>query len=95
MPGRERPIDINRFLTARGDEKSVMLYWYQSHDRVIAGEFAAKFWLIADSIRYHRSDTSLVKVVVPVRDNDADTATRLAVEFVKVVFAPLTRQLPS
>jgi hypothetical protein len=27
--------------------------------------------LIADSIRYHRSDTSLVKIVVPVRDGDA------------------------
>jgi EpsI family protein len=76
VPGRAEPIRINRYLTARGDEKSVTLYWYQSHDRVIAGEFAAKFWLIADSIRYHRSDTSLVKIVVPVRDGDADAATR-------------------
>ena len=95
VPGRTDPIEINRYLTARGDEKSVTLYWYQSHERVIAGEFAAKFWLIADSIRYHRSDTSLVKVVVPVRDNDAAAATKTAVDFVKVLFAPLAAQLPS
>jgi EpsI family protein len=95
VPGRAEPVRINRYLTARGDEKSLTLYWYQSHDRVIAGEFAAKFWLIADSIRYHRSDTSLVKVVVPVRDNDAAAATNTAVEFVKAVFSPLTRQLPT
>jgi EpsI family protein len=95
VPGRGEPIRINRYLTARGDEKSVTLYWYQSHDRIIAGEFAAKFWLIADSIRYHRSDTALVKIVVPVRDGDADAATRTAIDFVKAAFSPLSRQLPA
>jgi len=94
VPGRERPVQVNRYLTERGEEKSVTVYWYQSHDRVIAGEFAAKFWLIADSIRYHRSDTALVKIVVPVRNGDADAATRTAVEFVQAVFTPLVRQLP-
>lgn len=95
VPGRAAPVEINRYLTARGDEKSVTLYWYQSHDRIIAGEFAAKFWLIADSIRYHRSDTALVKVVVPVRNGDADAATKTAIEFVQAVFSPLASQLPT
>ena len=95
VPGRAEPVRINRYLTARGDEKSVTLYWYQSHDRVIAGEFTARFWLIADSIRYHRSDTALVKIVVPVRDGNGDAATQTAIDFVKTIFAPLARQLPS
>jgi EpsI family protein len=94
VPGRTEPIVVNRYLTARGDEKSVTLYWYQSHGRIIAGEFSAKFWLIADSIRYHRSDSSLVKVVVPVRDNDAAAATRTATEFVQAIYAPVSVQLP-
>ena len=38
--------------------------------RVIASEYAAKFWLVADAIRYHRSDTALVKIVVPVRNDN-------------------------
>jgi EpsI family protein len=95
VPGRAEPVRINRYLTARGDDKSVTLYWYQSHDRVIAGEFTAKFWLIADSIRYHRSDTALVKIVVPVRDGNADAATQTAIDFVKAIFPSLARQLPS
>jgi EpsI family protein len=94
LPGRDAPVAINRYLTARGEEKSVTLYWYQSHRRIIAGEFAAKFWLIADSVRYHRSDTALVKIVVPVVNNDATAATKTAVEFAQVVFPSLTRQLP-
>jgi len=95
IPGRSEPVQVNRYLTARGDERSVTLYWYQSHDRIIAGEFAARFWLIADSIRFHRSDTSLVKIVVPVRGGDADAATRTALDFMKAVFSPLARQLPA
>jgi EpsI family protein len=94
VPGRDKPIETNRYLVARGEEKSVVLYWYQSHNRIIAGEFAAKFWLIADSIKYHRSDSALVKIVVPVRDGDSTGATREATEFVKAVFPALSKQLP-
>ncbi|HXK02555.1 MAG TPA: EpsI family protein [Verrucomicrobiae bacterium] len=94
FPGRDEPVKINRYLTARGDEKSITLYWYQSHSRIIADEFAAKFWLIADSVKYHRSDTALVKVVVPVRNNEAAAATNTAVSFAQAMFPALSRQLP-
>jgi len=94
VPGRADPIHVNRYLTARGEEKTVTLYWYQSHERIIAGEFAAKFWLIADSIRYHRSDCALVRVVVQVNNDDTAGASRTAIEFAQSVFPSLTRQLP-
>jgi EpsI family protein len=94
VPGRSAPIVVNRYIVARGDQQSVVLYWYQSHDRIIASEFSAKFWLVSDAIRFRRSDTSLVKVVVPVR-SDAARAVESAVDFVKVAFPALRKQLPS
>jgi EpsI family protein len=94
VPGRAEPIVANRYVVARGDQKSVVMYWYQSHDRVIASEFEAKFWLIADAIRYRRSDTALVKVVVPVRAVDTEDAVAVAVEFVRAAFPAITAQLP-
>ena len=94
VAGRPEPIVVNHYLVARGDEKSVVLYWYQSHNRVIAGEFSAKFWLIADSIRYHRSDSALVKIVVPVRGGDTGQATKTAVEFAQTMYPSLSQQLP-
>lgn len=94
VPGRTEPIQTNRYVVAKGDEKSVVLYWYQSHNRIIAGEFTAKFWLIADSIKYHRSDSALVKIVVPVRNGDSIAATHDATDFVKAVFPALSKQLP-
>ena len=93
-PGEDRPIVINKYVTAHGDEESVTLYWYQSHGRVIASEFAAKFWSIVDSIRYHRSDTAIVKITVPVNNGDIETATRTGYDFIRAMFPALLRQLP-
>ena len=92
--GRSAPIVANRYVAAHGDEKAVVIYWYQSHDRIIASEYSAKFWLVMDSIRYHRSDTSLIKVVVPVVNNDADTATRIGIDFVETLLPDLSKRLP-
>ncbi len=86
---------INKFVTEHGEERSVTLYWYQSHGRVIADEFSAKFWSIADSIRHHRSDTSIVKVTIGVKDGDVETATKTGYDFTQAMFPALLRQLPN
>jgi EpsI family protein len=95
VAGQAEPIRINRYVVSHGDETSVVLYWYQSQRRVIASEYAAKFWLVMDSIRYHRSDTALVRVTVPVANNDQDAATRIGVSFVQAVFPVLKGYLPA
>jgi EpsI family protein len=94
VSGRAEPIVANRFVTAHGDERDVTIYWYQSHSRIIASEYTAKFWLVADSIRYRRSDTALVRIIVPVVNNDTDAATAVGVRFVQALFPDLSRQLP-
>lgn len=88
------PIIINRYVVEHGDEKSVTLYWYHSHNRVIADELSARLWLVADSIRYHRSDTALVRVIVPVRDGGIDAASDTGVQFVQALFPQIVKQLP-
>jgi EpsI family protein len=94
IPCRDAPIVINKYVIAHGDEQAVVLYWYQSHNRVIAGEFAAKFWLVADAIRYSRSDTALVRVIVPV-SGDRQAAQDAAASFVRAVYPDVVRQFPN
>jgi EpsI family protein len=95
VPGEAEPISVNDYSVARGDNQSVVLYWYQARDRVIASEYAAKIFTVTDSIRYNRSDTALVRVVVPVLDGNAQLATQTAVSFVKAFFDPLRHFLPA
>lgn len=94
VEGWPTPIVVNRFVVQHGEDKEVTLYWYQSHSRIIAHEFAAKFWLVMDSIRYNRSDSSLVRVIVPVRESGVDAATHAGMNFVEAAFPALLQQLP-
>ncbi len=94
VPVWNHPITTNQYVVQRGDQKSVVLYWYQSHNRVIASEYRARMWLVADAIRYHRSDTSIVRIVVPVLEDDVDGATRTGVRFIQAMFPDLLKQLP-
>ena len=94
VPGWETPITVNRYVVQHGDDKSVTLYWYQSHNRVISTEYAAKFWAVADSIRYRRSDTALVRVTVPVGPTGIDVAEQTGAAFIQAVFPALLHELP-
>ena len=94
IPSRDETIRINKYIVTKGDSKDVVLYWYQAQNRVIADEFAAKFYLVTDSIRYHRSDTALVRVVVPVQGVSESDAVARGVAFVQVVYPELKAFLP-
>lgn len=94
VPGEAKPIRVNKYVVSRGQNQSIVFYWYQSRNRVIASEYSAKIYTVTDSIRYNRSDTSLVRVVVNVSDGDTQRATDAAVSFVKAFFEPLKQYLP-
>src|SRR5262249_10513952 len=95
IPGMAQPIQVNRYIVAKGEEKSLVLYWYQSEDRVIASEYRAKLWTVTDAILRNRTDTALVRVVFLVLANDEATAQEQAVDFVQSFFMPLRRYLPA
>lgn len=95
IPGQAEPIDVNKYVVSRGQNQSIVFYWYQSHNRVIASEYRAKIDTVLDSIRYNRSDTSLVRVVVSVNDGDTEKATETGVSFVQAFFEPLKQYLPA
>lgn len=65
LPGHV-PFEANRYVIAKGEERQLVLYWYWAHDRAVASEYWAKFYLIADSIRLRRSDGSLIRVTTGV-----------------------------
>jgi len=93
--GRGAPISVNRYVVASGNQKQLVLYWYQSRDRVVANEYKAKFWVMADAIRLNRTDTALVRVVIPVSNGDEAQAQTSATEFVKSFYSTLLDYLPS
>jgi EpsI family protein len=91
------PIEINRIIILKGTDEQVVLYWYQSHGRVIASEYWGKIYTVLDALRTNRTDAALVRVICPVAGADADTepfAERQAADFIKSLFPLLSRFLP-
>jgi EpsI family protein len=88
------PIIVNRYVVGLGEQHSLVLYWYQSRGRVVASEYKAKFWVVADAMRYNRTDTALVRVIVGISNRDEASAERTGVAFVKTFFPAIRQILP-
>jgi hypothetical protein len=61
----------------------------------VANEYKAKFWVMADAIRLNRTDTALVRVIVPVVNGDEEQAQARVADFVRSFYSKLLNYLPS
>ncbi|MDX2268534.1 MAG: EpsI family protein [Bryobacter sp.] len=96
VEGMPQPIEVNRYIIQRGDSRSLVLYWFQSRNRAVASEFHAKFYTMRDALLENRTDTALVRVILPLRpEANLDEARRIAEDFIRSVYGPIIRHLPS
>jgi EpsI family protein len=90
-----KPFPANRYLIAKGNERQLVLYWYWAHDRAVASEYAAKFYLVTDSIRMNRSDGSLIRVSTALGPTqDVESAQRLLLSFAGEVVPRINTYVP-
>lgn len=95
-PGHD--IEVNRYVVQKGLDRQLVLYWYQSHGRVVASEYASRAYLIHDAVRLNRTDGSMVRVTASIpfgADDGGASAERLATDFVRVLVPALFGYLPS
>lgn len=59
------PVEINKYVLYRAGDQSIVLYWYQTPQRVIASEYSSKLWLIWDTLRMRSTASSIVRVTTP------------------------------
>ncbi len=91
LPGYS-PFLANRYVIAKGTDRQVVLYWYLAHNRAMASEYWAKFYLVTDSIRLNRSDGSLVRVTTPLRSGETTDAAQARLMAFAGNFSPLLDQ---
>jgi EpsI family protein len=91
----EGAFSIERYVIANGGSRAVVLYWYQTPRHVMASEWAAKFWVVADAVRDHRTDTSLVRIVTYTGSRSVEETTSAALGFALGVYPALRENFPS
>ncbi len=89
--GRAYP--ANLYIVENEREKLLVLYWYQSHGRIISSEYSAKVYMVIDAIRLNRTDATLVRVTTKL-GRDEDKARQLAVSFAEQVIPRLDQIIP-
>jgi EpsI family protein len=85
---------VNQLLIERGAERQLVIYWYQSHGRVTAGEYTSKLLTMWDAIRLNRTDAALVRLTTPVVEGDTASASRSASSFAESLLIRLEAHLP-
>lgn len=86
-------IVVNEYVIQQDQDKQLVFYWYQGRGRIIASEYLAKFWMVADALSRNRTDGALVRLVTPMNGDEAEAHARLA-SFTQILFPYLDKTIP-
>jgi EpsI family protein len=92
--GDGRKVPVNMYIIRKGLDEQVVLYWYQSHGRVIASEYWGKFYMVYDALRLNRTDAALVRITAPVAAGNEEVARNRAFSFAKQVAVDVEKIIP-
>ncbi len=88
-------VPMNRYVIGKGDDRQLVLYWYYAHERAVASEYSAKFYLVTDSIRMNRSDGAMIRLTTPLRNGESsDQAEQRLLSFANEISPQLDRFIP-
>lgn len=90
----DRPALVNEYIVEQGTEQDLVLYWYQSHGRIVASEYWAKFWLVADGVRRRSTDGAMIRIWTTAEDGEQKAEAR-AVDFARHVYPQISEFLPN
>lgn len=87
---------VGEYLISNGVNRQEVLYWYRSHGKNIANDYAAKFQMLKDSILLGRTDAALVRVITPVAPGEpVSVAHDRAVQFAQQLLPLLPAYIPN
>ena len=95
LPGHPEPARVNQVLIQNGLSKQLVLYWYQSQGRIVASEYTAKICLLWDAATKNRTDGAIVRIVVPVFEDNEEAALNEARDFLGQAYPDLRELIPS
>lgn len=80
-----RTFRVNKYAISHEGERRLVLYWYQSKNRIIASEYAGKILLAKDTLLHQSTAASIVRIMVPDQPGAFDQARLFASELIPQV----------
>lgn len=90
-----KPVQVNRAIINKGENKQLVYFWFQQRGRNITNEYAAKWYLFYDAITMNRTDGALIRLVTPVeKTEDINVADQRLQGFMKDLLPELLAYIP-
>ncbi|SEG13882.1 EpsI family protein [Bryocella elongata] len=83
---------VGDYLISDGSHQAEVLYWYKAEKRWIANDWAAKYYMLLDSMRFGRTDAALVRITTMIHPGEDRAQARQRVVAFADALSPL---LPS
>lgn len=83
----------NRYLVQNGDDRQLLVYWYQGRGRSVASEYWDKVYIVFDSARRRRSDGAIVRLMAPAERSEEE-AKKLVAELAAQMAPALSAFVP-
>jgi EpsI family protein len=90
----DRPVLVNEYVVEKGTSRDLVLYWYQTHGRVVASEYSVKFWLVADGVRHRSTDGTMIRIWTTAEDGEESAQARAA-DFARHIYPQVAQFLPN
>jgi EpsI family protein len=86
---------VGDYLISNGSNRDEVLYWYRSHGRTIASDYAAKWYTLTDSMLHDRTDAALVRVITALQPGESrEDGHRRVVKFAETMSPLLSAYIP-
>jgi len=92
--GRIGGREAKRFVIAKGNARQLVYFWYQSRGRIVARNHEVILFRVWDRAIHQRTDGSLVRLTVPIRNGDEEAAEQTLLSFAAAFAPSLTEYLP-
>ena len=85
-----KTVTLNQYGVQNGTRRMVVLYWYQTPERIVASEYYAKLCLVWDAVMRSRTSGSIVRIV----STDQPGSVEAALEFAATMIPEMQKCLP-
>jgi len=87
--------EAKRFVIAKGNQRSLVYFWYQSRGRTIARNHEKILYMFLDRARHGRTDGSLVRFTIPIANGNVEEAEATFAQFASKVTTRLDEFVPN
>lgn len=87
-----QPLEVSRILIQKGTDKALVYYWFDERGRNLTEVTSVKWHLLLDSMRLHRSDGALIRVVSPIAGPDGEAQAEQRMNDLVALANPLLAQ---